>query len=157
MVKRLEVWYNYKFNMSKNNWWALATDLRKTWSYDEYFNSINIGVVDEGFSTSNEDLSLQVVSKENILVSMERMLQELLVLLIIIRILLVLSTIKIYIVMMLKTKKELKDSEVYKVLEILIKDYHCEIVNISIDSESLYLFDGKVYQDKDKKQQSYKR
>jgi len=57
-------------NPSGTNWWAEATNVLSAWQYDEYFSTINVGIVDDGFDTDHEDLKIQVLnndvnSKEN--------------------------------------------------------------------------------------------
>lgn len=52
-------------NLMYDNWWATAIELRNAWGYDEYFNDINIGIADVGFSNSHEDLKINIVSEEN--------------------------------------------------------------------------------------------
>lgn len=41
---------------SNSRWWAQAIEADKAWEYDEYFNHINIGIVDSGFDVEHEDL-----------------------------------------------------------------------------------------------------
>ncbi|MBP9988840.1 MAG: S8 family serine peptidase [Ruminococcus sp.] len=43
------------------NWWIKAADIDKAWDYKEYFNHINIGVVDSGFDVNHEDLQGKIV------------------------------------------------------------------------------------------------
>lgn len=50
---------------SSHTWSAVAIDAPGAWQYNDYFNTINIGIVDDGFSTQNKDLNLRVVSAEN--------------------------------------------------------------------------------------------
>lgn len=50
---------------SSYTWSAVAIDAPGAWLYNAYFNNINIGIVDSGFSTQNKDLNLRVVSTEN--------------------------------------------------------------------------------------------
>ncbi len=43
------------------NWHLEAIDARNAWGYSNYFNHINIGVVDSGFATEHEDLQGKIV------------------------------------------------------------------------------------------------
>lgn len=40
-----------------NNWWLEAVDARQAWDYSDYFNKINIGVLDSGFDTDHPELT----------------------------------------------------------------------------------------------------
>lgn len=41
---------------TNSNWWVKAVDGDKAWDYNEYYNNINVGIVDDGFDTEHEDL-----------------------------------------------------------------------------------------------------
>lgn len=52
-------WYTEEWDESYpdgNNWWLEATQTRAAWGYSEYFENIDIGIVDGGFSVEHEDL-----------------------------------------------------------------------------------------------------
>lgn len=46
---------------SSRNWWIKATDIDKAWDYKEYFNHIDIGIVDSGFDLNHEDLQDKII------------------------------------------------------------------------------------------------
>lgn len=51
---------------SGNEWWFEAIHALSARNYNDYYNNINIGIVEiNGFSTSHEDLNIQVVSNNN--------------------------------------------------------------------------------------------
>ncbi len=43
------------------NWHLEAVDARGAWGYNEYFEHINIGIIDSGFMTDHEDLAGKIV------------------------------------------------------------------------------------------------
>lgn len=47
------------------NWHHLAINSTEAWKYNEYLNNISIGIADSGFSTSHDDLEIQIVSETN--------------------------------------------------------------------------------------------
>lgn len=44
------------------NWWLEATKVPSAWQYRDSFSSINVGIVDNGFDTSHEDLNINVLN-----------------------------------------------------------------------------------------------
>lgn len=46
------------------NWWIEATKVLSAWQYNESLATINVGVVDNGFDTSHEDLNITVLNNE---------------------------------------------------------------------------------------------
>jgi RNA polymerase subunit RPABC4/transcription elongation factor Spt4 len=54
-------------NPSGNNWWIEAINAPSAWDYNDYFESINIGIVDSGFDVKHKDLNgvIKSVSKYN--------------------------------------------------------------------------------------------
>lgn len=46
------------------NWWIEAVKVPSAWDYDDVMNSINVGIVDNGFDTNHEDLSLVVLNND---------------------------------------------------------------------------------------------
>lgn len=46
------------------NWWIEAVKVPSAWNYDDAMNSINVGIVDNGFDTNHEDLSLVVLNND---------------------------------------------------------------------------------------------
>ncbi|MCR4615083.1 MAG: S8 family serine peptidase [Clostridiales bacterium] len=44
-------------NPSGKNWWIEATECLSAWDYNDYFNHIDVGVVDNGIYLEHEDLS----------------------------------------------------------------------------------------------------
>ena len=42
------------------NWWLEAIDARQAWDYVDYFNKINIGIVDSGFDIDHPDLENKI-------------------------------------------------------------------------------------------------
>ena len=59
-------WNKFGFTLSRN-WYHLAIETVGAWSYEDYFDNINIGIIDSGFQLNHEDLSIQLASKENLL------------------------------------------------------------------------------------------
>ena len=57
-----EVWDEN--NPDGSNWWVEATHLPSAWSYDSYFQHIDVGIVDNGFDTTHEDLKLTVLNPD---------------------------------------------------------------------------------------------
>lgn len=53
------------YSISDSNWWILSTETQRAWNYNEYFNNINIGIVDIGFDKTHEDINMSIMSKEN--------------------------------------------------------------------------------------------
>lgn len=49
-------------NPSGTNWWIEATNVISAWEYSRYFSGIRVGIVDNGFDTSHEDLSISVLN-----------------------------------------------------------------------------------------------
>lgn len=41
---------------SGSNWWLEAIDARQAWDYEEYFNTVNIGILDAGFEVNHPEL-----------------------------------------------------------------------------------------------------
>ena len=60
----LRNWEN-AFDTQSYTWSAVAIEAPGAWDYNDYFSTIKIGVVDSGFSTTNRDLELRIVSSEN--------------------------------------------------------------------------------------------
>lgn len=54
-------------NPGGSTWWLEAIDARNTWGYSDYFNHINIGIVDSGFDTAHPDLAGKIIFPSNIL------------------------------------------------------------------------------------------
>jgi len=54
-----------EINPSGNNWWAEAINLRGAWSYNNYFSKINLGIVDDGFDNTHEDLKDEIKFPNN--------------------------------------------------------------------------------------------
>ena len=46
------------------NWWIEASKVLSAWQYNESLATINVGVVDNGFDTSHEDLNITVLNNE---------------------------------------------------------------------------------------------
>lgn len=46
-----------ELNPQGSNWWLEAIQARQAWDYADYFNKINIGIVDSGFDTNHSELS----------------------------------------------------------------------------------------------------
>ncbi len=46
------------------NWWIEATHVLSAWGYDNYFSTINIGVVDNGFDSQHDDLSITILNND---------------------------------------------------------------------------------------------
>lgn len=46
------------------NWWMEATKVPSAWQYDDNFSEFNVGVVDNGFDTMHEDLSIEVLNDD---------------------------------------------------------------------------------------------
>ena len=44
--------------MDGSNWWLEAIEVPEAWEHNNEFSEITIGVVDNGFDTSHEDLSI---------------------------------------------------------------------------------------------------
>ena len=135
-------------NTSYNNWWAVASNLPGAWAYDSYFTRINIGIVDDGFDSNHEDLDLQVVSKENSsnnhgthvagLIGATHNN---------IGIAGVVKNKSLYCYDIWSSKKDkIKESEIYKGFIMLVEDYKCKVINLSI-GKSVYIFNGYVYGD----------
>ena len=58
-------WSDTKFGTyTHRNWYHLAIKSLDAWKYNNFFNNINIGIVDAGFDTSHRDVSIQVISKD---------------------------------------------------------------------------------------------
>lgn len=51
-------------NPKGSNWWFEATKVLSAWKYDEYFSTINVGVVDNGFDINHEDLDITVINTD---------------------------------------------------------------------------------------------
>lgn len=49
-----------EINPEGRNWWLEAIDARQAWDYSEYFNKINIGLVDSGFDLDHPDLEEKI-------------------------------------------------------------------------------------------------
>ncbi len=47
------------------NWHLEAIEARSAWGYSNYFNHINIGVVDSGFATEHEDIKGKIIFPSN--------------------------------------------------------------------------------------------
>lgn len=132
---------------SYNNWWALATSLREAWDYNGYFSNINIGVADNGFDTSHEDLNIQVVSKEKSsgnhgthvagLIGATHNNNK--------GIAGAASNCSLY-GYDVADDDGMTDREIYKSLKTLVKEYNCKIINFSLGTEP-YVNNGKVYED----------
>lgn len=50
--------------LSGTNWWIKAGKVLSAWKYSEYFSPINIGIVDNGFDTTHEDLRIRVINSD---------------------------------------------------------------------------------------------
>ncbi len=48
-------------NPGGSTWWLEAIDARNAWGYSDYFNHINIGIVDSGFETNHPELDGKIV------------------------------------------------------------------------------------------------
>lgn len=46
------------------NWWIEAVKVPSAWEYNDVLNSVNVGIVDNGFDTNHEDLNLTVLNSE---------------------------------------------------------------------------------------------
>ena len=46
------------------NWWIEATKVLSAWSYREHFSHIDVGIVDNGYDTTHEDLNLVILNPE---------------------------------------------------------------------------------------------
>ena len=57
------LWHDFalSWNNPFSNWWIKATDIDKTWDYDEYFSDIDVGIVDSGVDPNHEDLENKIV------------------------------------------------------------------------------------------------
>lgn len=51
-------------NPSGHNWWIEAAKVLSAWSQDNYFTTINVGIVDNGFDTNHEDLNITLLNSE---------------------------------------------------------------------------------------------
>lgn len=140
-----------EYSTKNNNWWALATDLRQAWEYDDYFKNINIGIIDTGFSNDHEDINLQVVSKENSsenhgthvagIIGAEHNDKGIAG---------IIHKKNLYCYDVSNNNGKIKkDSEFFKALETLVSEYHCEVINLSMEHMT-YVKDGKCYIDKNK-------
>ena len=49
-------------NPNGYNWWLEATKVPSAWQYRDFFSEINVGIVDDGFDTSHEDLDITVLN-----------------------------------------------------------------------------------------------
>lgn len=46
------------------NWWVEAAHVLSAWEYQEYFSNIKVGIADNGFDLSHEDLNITVLNEE---------------------------------------------------------------------------------------------
>lgn len=46
-----------ELNPAGSNWWLEAVQARQAWDYSDFFNNINIGIVDSGFETDHPELA----------------------------------------------------------------------------------------------------
>lgn len=51
-------------NPSGQNWWLEATKVLSAWEYSEDMATINVGIVDSGYDTNHEDLSITVLNPD---------------------------------------------------------------------------------------------
>jgi len=52
-------------NTNGLNWWLKAIQAPSAWNYNERFDQITIGIIDSGFDTEHEDLSITVLNPEH--------------------------------------------------------------------------------------------
>ncbi len=142
-------------NMKYNNWWVVATQTHSAWKYNEYFNQINIGIVDFGFEETHEDLkgNIRVISKEsspnehgthvagiigathnNDKIGLSGIVKN--------------ANMFAYDVYCDESKADVNEAEVYKGLEDLVQIHGCKVINFSLGL-SIYKKDGKYYEELD--------
>lgn len=136
---------------TENNWWALSTKLQYAWKYDDYFNRINIGIIDSGFSNNHEDLEITVVSKENTpenhgthvagIIGAKQNNKN--------GISGIVNKSQLFGYDIANSKGTKKDSEIYKGVTSLVVDYQCRVINLSIGKD-VYVSNGKCYLDENK-------
>ena len=51
-------------DLSGTNWWAQAVQLPEAWYYKDLFQEIKVGIVDGGFYTDHEDVTITVLNPE---------------------------------------------------------------------------------------------
>lgn len=145
-------WDNYnKFSTlqySYRNWYHLAINMPGVWKYEQYLKNINIGVIDSGFKTNHEDLSIKVVSSGNVpgnhgthvagIIGATQNNGK--------GSTGILKNVSLYGYM---GKRKLTSSEIYNGLDVLVRDYKCRIINLS-QGQPAYEYDGKVYKKNNK-------
>lgn len=144
-------WNAEVFGINENNWWALATELRSAWEYDEYFSNINIGIADVGFDTYHEEYStkFKLISKENSsdnhgthvtgIIGAQHNNEK------------GLSGVinKCFLVgydLAKASGKFKSDTEALKALKVLVEDYKCKVINFSIGT-NIYVRNNGCYSD----------
>ncbi len=58
-----------ELNPQGSNWWLEAIQARQAWDYDDYFNKINIGIIDAGFDLDHPEFDGRISFPSNRLAS----------------------------------------------------------------------------------------
>ena len=146
-------WYssnssNTAFYSGCRNSYHLAIQTPGAWTYNDYFNNVNIGIIDSGFSTAHEDLNIQIASKGNTPnnhgthvagiigakpnngIGSTGIVNK--------------SSIYCYM-----GKSKLTTSEIYNGLDVLVREKQCRVINLSQGLKA-YEIGGKLYENNNK-------